>query len=389
MEIGQRHQSQVGQQMSAGSRVLIVSDRSINSIVPMTYWYEYEDVVAAIDRVDIIAVQPAKHSLETFVGDLALRMKRWTRHRFTPIQPVTLERDYDLLFVINPNLHGRLEALEFVRGWEDRCKVKILYSHEMYVKEFERYRKSVHRRWRRFDHIIAGFPGSTDAATELFGKRCSCHPGAVDAFKFCPIDPFADRPIDVANIGRCSARVHRALLDWTVRTGRWYEYDSTNSCNVLDYSAHRSLLAERLKRTKYFVANPAQFNNRALRGDQEEIGMRHYEGAASGAVIIGQPPECEARRLFFDWEDAIVPIPSDSTAIVDLIEELEASPERTARIRVANVRQTLLRHDWSYRWRQVLELANLEPTEVHVQRETELAKRAASLAPDNAVGCDS
>src|SRR5438552_3349959 len=74
--------------------------------------------------------------------------------------------------------------------------------------------------------------------------------------------------------------------------------------------------------------------------------------------------------------DAVVPLPLDSRGIAAVIRELDQQPERQERIRRTNVVQSLLRHDWVYRWEAILTLAGLPPMPELVKRKERLAELA-------------
>lgn len=111
---------------------------------------------------------------------------------------------------------------------------------------------------------------------------------------------------------------------------------------------------------------------------QQEVGFRFFEGAAAGVVMIGEPPNVASFSENFDWPDAVVRLPLGSTEIGAVIDELEGQPERVARIRRDNVANALRRHDWVYRWNQVLEVVGLEPTAAARNRQARLAALAGA-----------
>ena len=105
---------------------------------------------------------------------------------------------------------------------------------------------------------------------------------------------------------------------------------------------------------------------------QMEVGYRFFEGAASGAVMIGDSPNNEAFRTYFNWEDSVVPIPFDAENIREILADLDAQPDRLERIRRTNVSNSLLRHDWGYRWQEIIAAAGLEPTVKTLNRNEQL-----------------
>jgi hypothetical protein len=102
------------------------------------------------------------------------------------------------------------------------------------------------------------------------------------------------------------------------------------------------------------------------------MGFRFFEGAAAGTVMIGQPPDIPAFRENFDWPDAVIPIAYDEPNIAKILADLDSEPKRLAEIRKNNVIQSLLRHDWVYRWKDILHIAGLKPTPAIAAREKRL-----------------
>ena len=121
---------------------------------------------------------------------------------------------------------------------------------------------------------------------------------------------------------------------------------------------------------------------------QEEIGSRHFEGAAGGAVMIGEPPQCATFHTHFDWPDAVVRMQWNTDRPYDVIRALEEDPERVARIRADNLRHSLLRHDWVYRWQQVLDVVGMQGTPALHARKRMLLRFAESLQRPSPTAAD-
>ena len=96
-------------------------------------------------------------------------------------------------------------------------------------------------------------------------------------------------------------------------------------------------------------------------GGQSELGSRYYEGAAAGAVLLGSKPVSASFQELFGWPDAVVEIEPDGSDAARVIADLSREPERLREISRRNAREALLRHDWAYRWENVLSVAGLEP----------------------------
>jgi hypothetical protein len=129
----------------------------------------------------------------------------------------------------------------------------------------------------------------------------------------------------------------------------------------VNHVEHRALLRHLLKRSRYFLAfrhnDSSQF--RARTGGEEAIPVRYFESIAGGPVILGSVPTCADYKTNFDWPDAAIPLPADAADIEEMLGELERQPDRLARAQICNITNALRRHDWVYRWQQVLDAVGL------------------------------
>jgi len=167
--------------------------------------------------------------------------------------------------------------------------------------------------------------------------------------------------------------------------GLFYLHDSIAGDQAINSKEHRALLANVTKRSRYFIVNPGLIDRPDKRGDQIEIGNRYFEGAASGAIMVGERPNTGEFGRLFPWADAVIHLPYDSSDIDTIIKDLDRDPERQDRIRRTNVVQALARHDWVYRWEAVLETVGLEPLPGLSQRKERLKTLAkAVLETDDA-----
>ena len=111
-------------------------------------------------------------------------------------------------------------------------------------------------------------------------------------------------------------------------------------------------------------------------GGQIEVPFRYYEGAAAGCVLIGQALQCEPFRRMFDWENAVIEVQPDGSDITEALSRLLAEPDLVAKISRTNAAEAMLRHDWVYRWKQILNIAGLDCHQAMEDRE----KRLRALA---------
>jgi len=94
---------------------------------------------------------------------------------------------------------------------------------------------------------------------------------------------------------------------------------------------------------------------------------------------LGETPRSDDFRRQFDWQDAVIPLSFDSPEAGEILEALDADPQRIERIRRENVHHAALRHDWVYRLHTVFDTLGLRPTEAMLAREERLRALAAAV----------
>ena len=88
-------------------------------------------------------------------------------------------------------------------------------------------------------------------------------------------------------------------------------------------------------------------------------GMRYFEGAAAGAVLLGEAPENDTFHTLFDWPQAVIPVRPDGTDTLDVIRGLQREPDLLREISERNALHTARRHDWMHRWQTILDIAGI------------------------------
>ena len=163
----------------------------------------------------------------------------------------------------------------------------------------------------------------------------------------------------------------------------FYVYDTIKDLGAYNVEEHRLLFANMAKRSRYFIVNPGKIDLPGETGGKSEFGQRYFEGLAPGAILIGERPKDnkEFDRIF-NWPDAVIHVPFGSENIGAIIRELDKDPERQTAIRRKNITQSLLCHDWAYRWEFVLKLAGLEAMPNLLERKQHLADIAMRFAKE-------
>lgn len=343
---------------SDNARILMFSQRNIYNYHFTCASYEFEDLICQIDRVELLSPSPSKWFK---YGDrIANRLAVNYAVALNPgIPKIRIKENYDLFFAIC-QFPKDLINVDTIEGWKDNCRVSICWLNEIYATDVykDRYYLKI---LSKFDYVILNCSQSVNAVNEVIGGKSFYSPFGIDAILFCPYPEPPQRLIDVYSIGRRSDETHNSLLRMVKEKRIFYIYDTIDGKKVLNSNQHRLLYANTAKRTKYFVVNPGKIDCPDETGGQSEIGYRFFEGAASGTIMIGEYPKNEEFKKNFNWPDVVIHLPFGSDNVDMVIDELGKQPERQDTIRTTNVAQSLLRHDWVYRWETVLKTAGLEP----------------------------
>ncbi len=360
------------------SRTLIFSHRNAKKRAYRAVSYEFEDVISQIDNVDLMA--PGLDLSHNILQKILLKLSFKAFEGIQPVYPcqrIQLDRDYELFFVWLSHAWD-ISSLRQIDGWKDRCRIKVCWFEEIWVSGLDEV-KDILQALSDFDYIFLSCHGSIGPVQEVVGRPCLYMPHAVDAVRFCPYPSNPPRVVDFYSVGRNSIPIHDALLEMTENGQLVYIYEQFGRTPILTACDHRGRLANTGKRSRYYTVYPGKFDERDTTGGQIEFGSRYFDGAATGAVMIGQEPDADFYRELFYWPDAVIQIPHEPQAIRDVMAQLESQPDRVAKIRKDNVIHALLNHDWLYRWKLILDTVGLEPLPAFHDRENQL-KRLIKMA---------
>jgi hypothetical protein len=362
---------------AASARILLVSHRNV---CKSTVWRggsrEFERIIEDVDEVDILAPGRGKWFKQRQAN--ASRVGKYSRLILNPgVQPTRLNKYYDLMFVICER-PSELLNVNVIEGWKHYCRTSVCLLTEFYESDIPRYKSSL-KVLEKFDHVLFTTVG-VEKFMALVPGTVSYIPPGIDAISFCPYPVVPSRSIDVLSIGRRSKTTHQALLEMARRNEIFYAYDSITGMETDSIEDHRLLLANMAKRSRYFLVNPGKFDLPKETGGQIEFGPRFFEGASAGAILMGQRPANKEFDRLFHWPGALIDFPTDTQNIGEVIRDLDKDPERQAMIRSDNITQSLLHHDWTYRWESVLRISGLEPKPKLFERRKYLKSLAMQAA---------
>lgn len=368
-----------------GPRICMPTARKINKKAFQCSLFESQDVLIQTDDVDVIQLEPNGGFEIKSILQRRLLYRDITKKLVyvnPGIRPVRLKCNYDL-FVVQCQNYWDLLYLNAIQGWRERCKVSVCWIDEMWASEIPLFKYWLHY-LQQFDYVFAGNSGTVEPLGKAIGGECRWLPGGVDVLRFSPYPNPPGRVIDVYSIGRRWDGIHRSLLSAAEAKDIFYVYDSCRGADMepFDYIQHRELLANMSKRSRCFMVAPPKMDVPEETLGQVEVGYRYYEGAAGGAVMIGQAPVCKAFEELFPWPNVVMEIRPDGSDVLDVLADLRRTPERTAAAGRRNAAESALRHDWVHRWKKIIEVAGLEPTHRMLQREKKLREIAEiSLEP--------
>jgi Glycosyl transferases group 1 len=297
------------------------------------------------------------------------------------IEPVPLDQDYDLFFFVAWSPQSLVE-LSRIPNWRARCKTAVVYLFELWSSTLEEDRRYL-KLLDQFDHVFLLHSASISRLSSYTRTPCSFMPTGVDCEIATPFPTPPKRVVDVYSIGNRAPQLHRQMVALSEQRDFFYIYDSLASTDsrVKDWREHRLLLANTIKRTRYFMGfNPATLaipKADKIAGEQV-LPSRLFEGAAGGAIILGTAPQCPEFGEYFNWPDAVIEVSPETSDIAAVIAELDAQPQRTERMRRTNAIRSLLQHDWVYRWEHILSTIGMEALPQLRQRKSRLSEIAAA-----------
>ncbi len=358
-------------------RTLILSQRKIKQHVAGCAAFEFEDLISEMDDVEIFSpLKTYTHSQNFYsMAKYFTRSSKLASMIKPDPNPYRPTQEFELFFAIFQTPWEFL-SIDSIKNWRKKTQKAACLIIELWQKDVEGW-KDLLELLSEFDHIFTCFYYSVDDISKATGRPCSYLPLAVDALTFCPYPVWPDRYIDVCYMGRRTQPVHQVLLAMAQANKIHYVYDTASNFSVYEPTEHRYLLASTIKRSRYFFANYAKVNEPLQTGSQKEFGYRFYEGAAGGAVLLGAAPGTPPFYEQFDWPDAVIAVPPDATNVEEIIADFDRQPDRLQQIRHNNIVNTLLRHDWAYRWQSILHTLEVEP---HPKIQTRMERlKATSL----------
>lgn len=372
------------------SRVLVLSQRRLHRPVHHAMQYEFEDLLTELDDVDLLlpgAVPGESMSRTTRQVVNGARRRAGAPRHSPPWNRPSMRRtpvaaEHDLFFAAITDSY-QLSYLDRMPGWRERCRKAVCFLFEVWTEGVP-HNADYLAQLARFDAVYVMTPQAAQALQALGSPPPQFLPNGIDTLSACPLPRPPRRVLDVYSYGRRSPDVHAQLLRLVQDEGLTYVYDTLVEASVPDHAAHRLLLGDLMKRSRFFLAHRINDDptRRERTGGEESLSTRFFEGAAGGAVMLGSRPRTADFDACFDWPDAVIDLPWEQADVADVLANLTKQEERLAGARAAGVRESLRRHDWVHRWQLMLKAVGLAPTAAMAARQARLEELAAQAQPE-------
>ncbi len=188
------------------------------------------------------------------------------------------------------------------------------------------------------------------------------------------------RSIDIFSYGRRDETVHQALrshYNQCPEHHRLYLHSTFSGGNVEDIEEHMLMQSKLLNYSKISLCFEPS-NIPRFRGASPLL-FRWFEAWLHGCAVVGTKP-LEAHTVeLMDWENSTITIPKNPSDLIPFFESLLEDQELLRAISARNHTECLMRHDWSYRLRDMFNTLELSVPDVIVNR----IRQLQSCASDN------
>ncbi len=341
-------------------------------------WHEAEDVLVSCDGASLALLNRHGKNPRVRARRVAGRAVRRVAGR-TILLPAAQRGvsagvdDADHLLFAG---HGPWDVplLERLRVLRRRAKTISLWLPEVWPTQLSDPRIR-YEGYAMIDHLFLGVPETLEPFRTI-APTTEVHyvPPATDVVAFGGGAIDGRRSLAVLGIGRRHPEQHNQILDWAAKNNELYLYD-TVSGKAHDWKAHRRALADWYRHANIAICNYGKHDQPNLIGGLRVLPGRFFEGMAAGAVMIGMPPSVEEQRRLLGVD--IV----ESTETTDLVTLLDKyrDPAAARPIRIRNMALACRGHDWSHRWRVILNHIGLPIPDALDRRIDSLAEEAERL----------
>lgn len=370
-------------------RIALVTQRDVSvgtgRHIAYGAWAEAEDVLIESADVELVklklAIEHSRVRVRRTVGR-NLRRVAGPSARLPGLTPLanparTMSGRYDLILFLAFSIWD-LQLIERLGPLRHRTDRVAVWFFETWPSTYANGRVT-YEPFSLVDDIYVALEGAVEPLASVIKREVTYLPMATDTIRFGPEHSDNERPIDMIGIGRRRREQHEAMLRWAADRERFYLYDTTVLERPNDYRRHRDTIGRWYSSSKLAMCNYGKSDQPALTQGLRIIPGRLWEGLASGAALVGIPPNDEAQRQVLG-QTVVVPMPEDPAEVPAFLEDTieRHGPEQMA----ANVRMALTGHDWAHRWNDMFRHLGLEPPDGLGHRIADLQRRSEKFDLD-------
>lgn len=346
-------------------RVLLFS---LHNLVPAPWngvIYEMMDVVGSIENATLVA--PASTSdVDCSIWTTCRNATRAASgkvlaqlavHTASQAPSCEVAGEFEMTFYACQFPH-EIREINCIPHWRERTRKACIFILETWASDAERQRTHF-RQLDMFDHVFVFNAQSVPLVQRYTRAPVSYLATAADTLLLSASRFARERNVDFLCMGRRNNPVHERMFDICCRDGRFYVFDIWQGMNARQWHEARRQNADMAARSQHFVVWAPQRPRAAGQAPEEALTTRYFEGASSGAVMIGSTPGVPEFADLFSSPEPVVEMPQDPDAVAGFLDRLEADADYLAAVGRANRLDALARHDWAHRWAEILDVMGL------------------------------
>lgn len=282
------------------------------------------------------------------------------------------DEEFDLLFYACQFPH-EIHEIHRIPAWRQRSRTAAIFILEAWPDQIKRG-KAHFRALDAFDHVFVLNAASVPLIQKYTKAPVSFLATAADTL-LLPAERYGQkRPVDYVCIGRRHNPVHEKMYEYCCQQDRFYVFDLWRGLHAKNWAAARRQNADLGTRARHYIVWPPI---REGTGGQSRsaLSTRYFEGASSGAVMIGGAAEVAEFEGLFTSPTPVVDMPQDPERVPAFLDWLDAEASHLAEIGRSNRLDALERHDWAHRWAEILRVLGLEASPGLKLRLGELRRR--------------
>lgn len=293
--------------------------------------------------------------LRTLPKHIGPRLGHGTRYsglrRFVPKLTHGIKADVLWVALMGPESF----SLDLFKTWDKQAGIKVLYLFDTMEKQLPSIRRVL--RATNWDFTITSFSGAREFLESATGREWHVVPQGVKLGRFSPARP-AEKLISFCAYGRRLESIHESIGNFCLQPPKHYDFTTASALQPqLDPRQNYAIYAWHLNHSVFNFCWPVETTSPGRVESFSPITCRWFEAAASGNVIIGQPPKDPGFAEMFG-ANSVIPI--DPAAAPETLngtwEDLWQNRDR--HLQAALERRARLSRGWSWESR-ILEMLKI------------------------------